>query len=236
MTKHIVKGFDQDLNKLSQLVNEMGNDVLEQFSDGLKCIFDWDEELFDKIMKGDNNIDSYEEKIIDFAIEVLTLRQPVSTDLRQVIAALRIACDLERMGDCSQNLVRRASKLPRGIMADDGILGRDIVDNIGQLMFGAGEQVEGVLESYRNKDDEQSIKFWVKDDKLDDLYALSAKGVVRIMSGNREDVNVFSNILFIIKEVERIGDHATNIAESVHYMVTGRRLKSVLPKWFYDNE
>ncbi len=230
MPDHIVTGFDDDLGRLRGHVRDMGLRVRCQYNDAMSCVFSWDEDLYEKVLRSDDEVDRSEERVVDFSTQILMLRQPVSVDLREVISALRIACDLERMGDCAEHMVRRVKELPSGVLEDGGILG-DMRDSIYRSMLHAGEQLEGTMSSYERRDAEEAIRAWMLDDKLDEAYALSVKGILRSMKNLPEHVKVLSSMLMLVKDVERVGDHATNIAESVHYMVTGRRLKDALPSW-----
>ncbi len=220
---HIVSAFDNDLMEIQAKVSEMGGVAEEMLSSAVDAIRNRDVSLAEHVFTLDDRLDELELSVEDMATTTIALRQPMAQDLRELLAALKIATTLERIGDLSENIARRAIVLvgKRQMKLSSSLV------RMGRQTSG---QLSEVLNAYVSKNKEKAISIWLRDVELDDTYNALFREVLTYMMDDPRTINLGSQLLFVAKNFERIGDHTTHIAESVHYIVEGRPLGDDRPK------
>jgi phosphate transport system protein len=221
--EHTVKEFEQELNRLNEIIAQMGSLAETQLIDSLRAIAERDTELAMQVVKNDAKVDALETEIDDLTLQELALRQPVAVDLRRVVGALRTSTDLERISDYATNIAKRA--VPLNQMARVGPI-RGIRRMGGTVL----SMVEDVLEAYDQGDAERAMDVWSRDEEVDELYSSLFREILTYMIEDPRTITACTHLLFVAKNIERIGDHATNIAETVYFLVKGERLQGSRPK------
>ena len=215
MNEHTVKAFDEDITRLRGLIAEMGGLAEVAIQEALDALVKGDDVLAKKVVKGDKKIDSLESEIDKLAVRIIALRAPMADDLREVIAALKIAGVVERIGDYSKNIAKAS---------------REIGDNRKQfepltllpaMAEVASEMVHDVLTAYAARDPELAREVIAADEKVDAFYNSIFRNLVSHMVENPATISSAAQLLFVARNLERIGDHATNVAEMVHFAATG---------------
>ncbi|MFG1301897.1 phosphate signaling complex protein PhoU [Xanthobacter sp. V3C-3] len=224
MPEHTVASFDQELKEIGRKVVEMGGQAERLVADGVTSLIRRDVALAQKVVLVDATVDQMQREIEDRAILVIAKRQPVANDLREIVASIRIANDLERIGDLAKNVGKRViaiegeyhpAKLVRG------------VEHISDLVL---EQLKEVLDAYAARNEAKAVEVWGRDGAIDTMYTSLFRELLTYMMEDPRNISVCTHLLFCAKNIERIGDHATNIAEIVYYMVTGQNLPESRPK------
>jgi len=218
VASHIVKSYDDDLRFLNARLFVMGDLVRAQLRSCFEALERRDRVLAEKIIDTDPQIDELEHEIDTFAIRMIALRQPVASDLRQVVAALKISNHLERVGDYSVNIARRVLSL-----MDDPVM--PDVSSVDQMLHMTSIMIQDVLKAYEQKDVTAGTAVWLRDRDVDALYMTYLQFLLTSMRENGNHVSSCTHLLFISKNIERAGDHAANIAEIIHYMVYGTIFK-----------
>ncbi len=214
MAEHTVKAFDEDITRLRGLIAEMGGLSELAIQQALEALVKGDEELADQVVKRDTKIDALEAEIDKLAVRVIALRAPMADDLREVIAALKIAGVVERVGDYSKNIAKRVGRLEDRHRFEPLTL----LPAMGEL---AAEMVHDVLTAYAARDPALAREIIERDDKVDAFYDSIFRNLVSYMVENPATISTAAQLLFVARNLERIGDHATNVAEMVHYAATG---------------
>ncbi|WP_035707516.1 phosphate signaling complex protein PhoU [Niveispirillum irakense] len=223
VTEHTVKSFEQELQRLSSQIAQMGGVVEAQVEAAVQAVGRRDVEGATKVMQADARLDEMERQIEHDAIRMLALRAPVGVDLREVLVALKVSADLERTGDYAANIAKRSIALAQlPVMRPAGAIPR-----MGRLVQ---EMLKEVLDAYIDRDVEKAIAAWHRDQELDDLYTSLFREVLTYMMEDPRNITPCTHLLFIAKNLERAGDHATNIAENIHFLVKGQPLNAVRPK------
>lgn len=212
--EHTVKAFDEDITRLRGLIAEMGGLAEVAISDALDALVKRDEELAKKVVKRDKKIDALEAEIDKLAVRIIALRAPMADDLREVIAALKIAGVVERIGDYSKNIAKRVGQI-EGRKKFEPLT---LLPAMGEV---AAEMVHDVLTAYAARDPVLAKDVIAADEKVDAFYDSIFRNVVSYMVENPATISSAAQLLFIARNIERIGDHATNVAEMVHYAATG---------------
>lgn len=220
---HIVKAFSEELEQLSADVAAMGGLAESLVSDALEAAATRDGDLAADVVARDVQVDAMQRDIEKKIIRLLALRHPIAQDLRVCIAALKIVSDLERVGDLAKSIARRVPTLndsePTAFAAS--------VDRMGKLVL---SHLHEVLDAYVTGETARAVAVWERDDDVDEHYNALFRELVRAMGNDPSMIGPGAHLLFIAKNLERIGDHATNIAEVIHYLVTGRELASERPR------
>jgi phosphate transport system protein len=224
MTDHTTKAFDVDLREISALVKEMGELAEKQIGDALDALSNRDPDLGQTTVARDTAIDSLQHAIEDKAVLTIARRQPMAVDLREVISALRVSNDLERIGDLAKNIGKRvlavsAESHPAALM-----LG---VERMGEAVQG---QVRMVLDAYGQHDVQEALAVWNGDEEIDAMCTSLFRELLTYMMEDPRNITFCIHLMFCAKNIERVGDHATNIAETVYYMVEGRPIIEQRPK------
>lgn len=223
MADHIVKSFDDELTQLNSAIARMGELSQTQLAGALDSLLLRDTTVAAHVVKGDLEVDEIERELDARAIRVIALRQPIARDLRQVLSALRIGTEFERICDFAANIAKRAIALNKH-SPDEWI------NEIAELGSLALTLLADVVAAFRERDSDKALAVWAQDEQLDDTYTGIYRRLIEFMKSDPQRVPVGAHLLFIAKNIERIGDHATNIAESVYYLVTGEALTGPRPK------
>lgn len=224
MASHIVQAYDAELSELDSLVSEMGGLTEALLRDASIAIQRRDPVLAAKAAQSDRRIDELERTLQDRAILLIAKRQPMADDLRHIMTVLKIGGDLERIGDLAKNIARRA----------EAIAGenhpKQLLSGIAHMCELAARQLKDVLDALGAKDDAKAVAVWRADEGLDALYNSVFRELLTFMMEDPRIIGLCTHLLFGAKNLERIGDHTTNIAENIHYLVTGRILAGDRPK------
>ena len=223
MSDHIVKAYTSELHQLSSLISRMGGVAEAQVGSAIQAFAHRDSDLAAHVMGGDAQLDTYEREIDSQAIRLLALRQPMAMDLREIVSALKISADLERIGDLAANIAKRSIALAQlpSVKPASGI------PRMGKLVL---ELLKDVLDAFTDRDLAKAVAVWQRDEELDDLYTSLFREIITYMMEDPRTITSCTHILFIAKNLERIGDHATNVAEIIHFLVEGRVLEEARPK------
>ena len=224
MSEHIVKSYDEELNHLAAEVARMGGLAEAEVSDALETVTRRDTTLAQSVIERDQKLDALNAEIERKAIRLIALRQPVAQDLRRAVSAMKIASNLERCGDLAKNIAKRGVVLAEGEPITP--LTRSI-ERMGRLV---GGRLKDVLDAYTAGEVDRATAVWSSDDEVDEHYNSLFRELLTYMMGDPRTITACAHLLFIAKNLERIGDHATNIAEIVHYEITGQDLPVDRPK------
>src|SRR5690349_8153065 len=221
--EHIVKSFAQELQRLSNLITQMGGVAEAQVEAAVQALVRRDTAIAAQVIQSDLRIDTYEREIDNETLRLLALRQPMASDLREIVSALKIASDLERIGDYAANIAKRSlalAQLP-------AVRPVGAIPRMGRLVQ---EIMKEVLDAFIERDVDKAVAARRRDEELDDLYTSLFREVLTYMMEDPRNITPCTHLLFIAKNLERIGDHATNIAETIHFLVTGHALTATRPK------
>jgi len=217
---HIVSAFDEELTRLNNIISQMGGLAESQLISAIRSIVKRDSELAEKVILSDHRIDVLEQEVQDFVVRFLALRQPMADDLRHVVTALKLSNDLERIGDLAKNIAKRAQVLNQ----IPPIRPVQVIPNMGKL---AQEIIKDVLDAYIEGDAEKAERVWARDQEVDDMYNSLFRELLTYMMEDPRNITASTHMLFIAKNIERIGDHATNIAETIYYRIKGEDLPAI---------
>jgi len=221
--EHIIKSYDEELERLSSMLVEMGGLAESQLAAAIEAVTKRDSELAKRVIEGDERVDQLERDMDNLAIRLLALRQPMARDLREIVAALKIASDLERIGDYATNVAKRSIALSQSPPIQPA-------HGLPRMTAIALRLVKDVIDAYVERDADKAIVVWVGDEELDEMYANLFRVFLTYMMEDPRNIGSCTHLLFMAKNIERIGDHATNIAENVYYLVHGTPLTQVRPK------
>lgn len=223
MPDHTVKAFTGELDALTQEVARMGGLAEIAINDSLAAVARRDTELAQTVIQRDPKIDAAQREIERQAIKLFALRQPLANDLRVVLTAWRIAGELERVGDLAKNIAKRSLILSQ---SEPMQLTRS-VERMGKL---AAAHLKQVLDAYANRDVQAAISVWNADDNIDAHYNSLFRELLTYMIEDPRMISAGAHLLFIAKNLERVGDHGTNIAEYIHFLVTGEEIATQRPR------
>ncbi|MGF1630543.1 MAG: phosphate signaling complex protein PhoU [Kiloniellaceae bacterium] len=220
---HIVKSFDEELQRLNAVVLRMGGVAEAQLAGAIEALVRRDSDLARKVVAGDEAIDQMDLELDENAVRTLALRQPMANDLREVISALKISGDLERIGDYAKNVAKRT-------LALNQLTPHEAARSIPRMAKLVQAIIKDVLDAYANHDPNRAIDVWHRDEEVDEMYTALFRELLTYMMEDPRNITPCTHLLFIAKNIERIGDHATNIAETTHYLSTGKRIHGGRPK------
>lgn len=222
-TGHTVSSFEEELNQLSTIIVRMGGLAEAQLAGAIQAIVRRDSDLAARVVAGDARIDEMEQEVQAFTVRLLALRQPMADDLRGIVAALKISAELERVGDYAANVAKRALVLNQNppVRAVAGI------PQMGKLVQ---EILNDVLDAYVEGDVDKAMAAWRRDERVDELHTSLFRDLVTTMMEDPRNITPSTHLMFIAKNIERIGDHATNVAETIHFLVKGTSLAQRRPK------
>ena len=217
VAEHTVKAFDEDITRLRGLVAEMGGLAELSIGEAMQALVSGDEDHALKIVARDKRIDQLESEVDKLAIRVLALRAPMADDLREVVAALKIAGVVERIGDYAKNIAKRVGNI-------EGRRRFEPLTLLPAMAELASDMVHDVLTAYAARDAEAAAEIVRRDSKVDAFYDSIFRTLLTFMMENPNNISQAAHLLFIAKNLERVGDHATNIAEMVYFAATGQNL------------
>ena len=215
---HTVRGFDADLKQLTGLIMQMGGFAEQQVADALDALLRRDFDAATKVIERDGKVDDLEEEIDQQVVRLLARRQPMAIDLRMVAMALKVTNDLERTSDYAVSIAKRSQRLSEQpeLMRAFAQMPRMAEVSLGML--------KEVLDAYVGRDAEKAMQIWHRDREVDLLYTALFRELITYMLEDPRTISRCIDLLFVAKNIERIGDHATNIAEKVHYMIHGSQI------------
>ena len=224
MSEHIVSAYDQELKALTGQIAEMGGLAENIVADAITTLVRLDSELAQQVIQSDRRLDQLQQQIEEQAVLLIARRQPVAQDLREIVSALRTCNELERVGDLAKNIAKRVIAIGGQFHSKQLALG---VEHMAELALA---QLKSVLDAYMQRDIETAAIVRQRDDEIDTLYTSLFRELLTYMMEDPRNISLCAHLLFCAKNIERIGDHATNIAENVHYIVTGEQLADDRPR------
>lgn len=220
---HIVKAFDEGLEQLRQTLMRMGGMAESQLARAIQALSRRDASLAAEVVRDDAEIDRLEQDVTAQAIRMLALRQPMANDLREIVSALKVSADIERIGDYAANVAKRSIALSQLPPAKPAYA----VPRLARLVQ---DIIKDVLDAYVSRDAERALDVWQRDEEVDEVYTGLFRELLTYMMEDPRNIGSCTHLMFIAKNVERIGDHATNIAETIHYLVKGESIAGGRPK------
>jgi phosphate transport system protein len=222
-SEHIIKSYDQELQRLDNIITQMGGTAESQLAGAIDAVVRRDSELATQVIEGDVRIDELEREVEALAVRLLALRQPMARDLRQILAGLKIASDLERIGDYAANVAKRSVALNQSPPVRP-VYALPRMGRLGQAM------IKDILDAYVERDAEKAMAVWLRDEELDEMYNSLFRELLTYMIEDPRNITACTHLLFMAKNLERIGDHTTNIAETLYFLVHGTPLTQTRPK------
>jgi phosphate transport system protein len=224
MNEHIVRSYDQELELLDKKIAQMGGEVEQELAQGFDALERRDPSLAEAVAASDRKVDALESEIQELTIRMIARRQPMAVDLRHIMTVLKIAGDLERTGDLAKNLAKRALAIsgenhPKPLMT-----------GLKHMVELALAQLKDVLDAFAERDAEKAIAVWRRDERIDAMYNSLFRELLTYMMEDPRNIGLCTHLLFAAKNIERVGDHTTNIAEDIHYLVHGVALADDRPK------
>ncbi len=215
-TGHTIKAFDEELDQLRATISEMGGLAEAAIRDAMEALVRRDTDAAAEVVRRDKRIDSLEAEIERQAVQIIALRAPMADDLREVVAALKIAGVVERIGDYAKNIAKRVASVE-----DSKIRPISLLPEMARI---AGEMVHNVLDAFAARDAKKAEQVCERDAAVDDFYNSIFRALLTHMMENPHNITPATHLLFVAKNLERIGDHATNVAEMVYFAATGEHL------------
>ena len=222
-TGHTVKSYEEEMQSLNDNLVMMGSLTESQMADAMSAVIKVDKESVDKIVKSDGKINELRSIIDNQITTVLVKRAPMAVDLRITISTMKISHDLERIGDLAKSIAKKVKPLPVD-------LPDELTASLRRLGDLVQKQLKDVLDAYLNKSKEKAIEIWRKDEQVDDLTNLAMNEVATYLQKDKKNLEMATHLLFVTKNIERAGDHITNIAESLYYLIEGEYLEGARPK------
>ncbi len=225
MTEHIVSSYDQDLEGLRRGIAEMGGIAEKMLAESVEALTKRKGDLAQKVIVADKRLDVLQRELEEKAVFTLLRRQPVAVDLREVVSVIRIASDIERIGDLAKNIAKRSLALSDQFQAPARPM-----TGMKQMSKMVLAQLKAVLDAYAANDAKAAVAVWSSDGEVDALNNSLFRELLTYMMEDPRQITYCTHLLFCTKNIERIGDHATNIAETVNYLITGQTLDVDRPK------
>ena len=222
--EHIVRSYEEELSLLNNKVAKMGGLAEQVLGQSIEALERRDPELAASTINEDEAVDALQREIEEQAVVMIARRQPLAYDLRQIMSALRISNDLERIGDLGKNIAKRAVAVVSEQQPKQLMLG---LKHMGELALG---QLKDVLDAFIERDADRALKVWYKDEEIDAMYNSLFRELLTYMMEDPRNIGISTHLLFGAKNVERVGDHTTNIAETVHFLVRGFNIADDRPK------
>jgi phosphate transport system protein len=221
---HTAKAFDTDLQDIKRRVAEMGGLAERQIADATRALVERDTDLAEQVITTDPTIDAMQHEIEEKAVLTIARRQPMAVDLREIVGAMRVCNDLERIGDHAKHIGKRVVVLGADFHAQKLIRG---VEHMAELVAALLKQV---LDAYAGRDLAAALVVWNGDEEVDALCTALFRELLTYMMEDPRNITLCIHLMFCAKDIERMGDHATNIAETVYYMIEGRPITDQRPK------
>jgi phosphate transport system protein len=224
MSEHIVTSYDDELVRLGEKISQMGGLAEKQLADAISALSRRDLELADAVIAKDERIDMLEREVEEQSILMIARRQPMARDLREIMAAIKISSDLERVGDLAKNIAKRVLAISGEGSPKRLVVG---VEHMSQIAL---EQLKNTLDAFAQRDAERAMDVWRRDEEIDSMYNSLFRELLTYMMEDPRNISLCTHLLFGAKNIERIGDHCTNVAETVYYLVHGKPLTADRPK------
>ena len=224
MSEHIVKSYGEELMELGRKIAEMGGLSETMLSNAIQALVRGDTDLAQRVIETDHRLDVLERDVEEKAILTIAKRQPMAVDLRAIVSSIRLASDMERIGDLSKNIAKRVVAI-NGQFAPQKIVGG--VVHMSELAL---DRLKRVIDAYAQRDVAAALDVWTHDEEIDQLYNSLFRELLTYMMEDPRNIGFCAHLLFCAKNIERIGDHATNIAETIHYLVTGTAISTDRPR------
>src|SRR5471032_1392844 len=221
---HILKRFDEELERLNATINEMGGLTESQFAKALAAVRERDSATAEQVIADDARVDALDAAVQEQTVKLLALRQPMAVDLRVVLSSIKIAAALERIADYAKNTAKRSIVLAQGNSPASAVAG---IDRLGRLVRTA---LKDVLDAFAEEDVEKAHDVWQRDEEIDQVYTGLFRELLTYMMEDPRTITACTHLLFMAKNIERAGDHVTNIAELVSFLKTGKTFAEVRPK------
>ncbi|MGH7073881.1 MAG: phosphate signaling complex protein PhoU [Stellaceae bacterium] len=223
VSEHIIKSYDEELQKLDNIITQMGGLAENQLAAAIEAVAKSDTLMASRAVESDAEIDDLEREVEAMVVRLLALRQPMARDLRQIVASLKISSDLERIGDYAANVAKRSLTLAlapqvRPVRA---------IPRIGALAL---RMVKDIVDAYVERDADKALAVWLRDEELDEMYTSLFRELLTYMIEDPRSITVCTHLLFMAKNLERVGDLTTNIAERLYFVVHGVPLTQIRPK------
>jgi phosphate transport system protein len=218
--EHIVRSYDTDIDELVNTISEMGGLAENQVAGALAALTRRDVQAAERVIDTDRRLDELEEKVDQMAVHLFAKRQPLAEDLRLIAMSLKISNDLERVGDYAASVAKRAKRLDPGLQLN-------AIGSLGRMGALVQDMLTDVLDAYVERDDRQAMSVWHRDSEVDDFYDSLFRELITYVLEDPRTTSACIDLLFVAKNLERIGDHATNIAERIHYILHGDRINRV---------
>ena len=223
VAEHIIKSYDQELQRLDNTISEMGGMAESQLAAAIDAVAKRDSDLASEVIENDAKVDELEHEVESLVVRLLALRQPMARDLRQIVAALKTATDLERICDYAANVAKRSIVLNQTAPVKPVYA----LPRMGTLCQG---MVKDMLDAYVERDADKALGVWLRDEELDEMYTSLFRELLTYMIEDARNITPCTHLLFMAKNLERIGDHTTNIAETLYFLVHGKPLAQIRPK------
>tara|TARA_Y100000816_G_scaffold154735_1_gene110294 strand:+ start:212 stop:919 length:708 start_codon:yes stop_codon:yes gene_type:complete len=220
---HTVKSYEEELKNLNSNIIKMGGFCEKSLGKAIQAITTRNSDNAESVIKDDEKIDKFETLIEQQVVNLIALRQPMAIDLRETVTALKISSDLERIGDLAKNISKRTLLLNEN-------LPKNLVNAIIRVSSDVQKQLKSILDAYLERSSAMAINVWESDEQIDDLTNFCMQEVIKYLKENEKNLSDGTHLLFVTKNIERIGDHTTNIAEQVYYLVKGEYLEGDRPK------
>lgn len=220
---HTVKSYEEELKNLNNNIVKMGALCEEALRKSIITLVTNNSELAHEIINNDQEIDKYENLIEQQVVNLIALRQPLAIDLRETVTALKISSDLERIGDLAKNIAKRSLLI-------SGNLSKNLVDILNTLSENVQKQLKSVIDSYLERSSSIALNVWESDEKIDDLTNQCMQETINFLKEDQNNLKNGTHLLFVAKNLERMGDHTTNVAEQVYFLVKGEYLEGDRPK------
>jgi phosphate transport system protein len=229
MSQHIVSSYDTDLQDLRRRISEMGGIAEKMMADAMQALFTRDPALAQSVISTDAQLDVLQRDVEENAILTIARRQPMAVDLRETVSVIRISGDLERIGDLAKNIAKRS-------LAASAEIQPQIVVGLQHMFDLTIGQLKDVLDAYAQRDDGRALRVWERDGQIDALHSSIFRALLTYMMEDPRNISFCAHLLFCAKNIERIGDHTTNIAETIHYLVTGETITAERPKQDHSSD
>lgn len=223
VAEHIIKSYDQELQHLDNIIASMGGMAESQLAAAMEAVTKRDSDLATEVIENDIKVDELEHEVEGLVVRLLALRQPMARDLRQIVAALKTATDLERICDYAANVAKRSIVLNQTAPLKP-IYALQRMGSLSQAM------VKDMLDAYVARDADKALAVWLRDEELDEMYTSLFRELLTYMIEDARNITPCTHLLFMAKNIERIGDHTTNIAETLYFFVHGTPLGQIRPK------
>jgi phosphate transport system protein len=222
-SEHIIKSYDEELRRLNNTITEMGGLAESQLATAIEAVVERDSELAATVVETDARVDQLQRELDNLAVRLLALRQPMARDLREIFSAIKIGSDLERICDYAANVAKRSIILDQSPPVQP-------VYALPRMARLAETLVREVIDAYVARDADKAYAVWMRDEELDEMYASLFRELLTYMMEDPRNISASTHLLFMAKNIERIGDHATNIAEDLYFLVHGTPLTQKRPK------